>query len=63
MQSSSQIKEIRQCSCAQCRYTRAAAKSLSKWKTIRQRYKKELHKISGDLEEYNIHQTTRDYDA
>jgi hypothetical protein len=63
MQSSLHVKEIRQCNCEQCRYTRAATKSLSRWKTIRQRYKKELQKISGDLEDYNIHQTSRDYDA
>jgi hypothetical protein len=63
MQTSSHVKEIRQCNCSQCRYVRGAGKSASKWKKIRQQYKKELQDLSGDLEEYNIHQTTRDYDA
>jgi hypothetical protein len=65
MQTSSHVKEIRQCGCEQCRLVRSYGKSVSKWKKIRQDYRQEMHKKinGGDLEEYNIHQTTRDYDA
>lgn len=65
MHTSSRVKEIRQCSCPQCRKTRSLSKSTSKWKRVRAAYRKMfLEMVKGaDLEDYNKNLATRDYDA
>ena len=65
METSSHVKEIRQCSCQMCKFCRQNSKSFTKWRSIRAQYKAELKEIvkGGDPEEYNKHLTTRDYDA
>ncbi len=65
MQTSSHVKEIRQCNCPVCRKTRSLSKSTSKWGKIRAEYRKFLNEIvkGADPEDYNKILTTREYDA
>jgi hypothetical protein len=65
MQTSSHVKEIRQCNCGMCRLIRARGESFSKWGKVRSEYKLMLRNIvkGDDPENYNKQQATRDYDA
>lgn len=65
MQTSSHVKEIRQCNCSVCRTFRARGKSFSEWGSIRRSYRAMLKDIvkGGDPENYNKNMATRDYDA
>lgn len=65
MQTSSHVKEIRQCSCEMCHMIRARGKSFSKWGSIRQDYRRMFADIlkGGDPDNYNKKLATRDYDA
>lgn len=65
MQTSSHVKEIRQCNCKMCHLIRARSKSFSKWGTIRRNYREMFSDIlkGGDPENYNKNMATRDYDA
>lgn len=65
MQTSSHVKEIRQCNCQMCKMIRANSQSFTNWGEIRAQYRKDLREIvkGGDPENYNKHLSTRDYDA
>lgn len=65
MQTSSHVKEIRQCSCQMCQMIRSRGKSFSKWGSIRQNYRMLFADIlkGGDPDNYNKKLVTRDYDA
>lgn len=65
MQTSSHVKEVRQCNCNMCRTFRARGKSFSEWGSIRRSYRAMLKDIvkGGDPENYNKNMATRDYDA
>ena len=65
MQTSSHVKEIRQCNCQMCKQCRTMYKSTSKWSVVRQAYRGLFRNIvkGGDPENYNKKLTTRDYDA
>ena len=65
METSSHVKEIRQCNCMMCRATREHSKSFSKWGTIRTKYRSMFSEIikGADPDKYNKHLVTRDYDA
>ena len=65
MQTSSHVKEIRQCNCQTCRMVRANGKSFSKWRNVRQSYRNMFLDMikGGDPDNYNKKLTTRDYDA
>ena len=65
MQTSSHVKEIRQCGCESCMYVRANRKSLSKWRNVRQAYRNMFLDIlkGADPENYNKKLVTRDFDA
>lgn len=65
METSSHVKEIRQCNCQMCRLLRSRSKSFSKWKRVRSGYRRMLLDIvkGADIENYNKIMATRDYDA
>lgn len=65
MQTSSHVKEIRQCGCEQCKFVRANHKTVSKWRSVRQAYRNMFLEIvkGADPDNYNKKLITRDYDA
>lgn len=65
METSSHVKEIRQCNCQMCRGIRASSKSFSVWGSVRAGYRDMLKAVvkGGDPENYNKQLKTRDYDA
>lgn len=65
MQTSSHVKEVRQCNCNMCRMMRRRGKSFSEWGSIRREYRQMLTDIvkGADPENYNKQMATRDYDA
>ena len=65
METSAKVKEIRQCNCEQCVYTRAQTKSFSKWGSLRAGYRSQFREIikGQDPEVYQKQLKSRDYDA
>jgi hypothetical protein len=65
VETSSHVKEIRQCNCEMCQMIRSRGKSFSKWGSIRQSYRVMFADIlkGGDPDNYNKKMATRDYDA
>lgn len=65
METSSHVKEIRQCNCQTCKACRAHYKSLSKWGSVRQAYRSMFLDIlkGADPDNYNKKLASRDFDA